>query len=111
MIMKQKATFHEILLFTGTTFSTRQFSRTDTYNNKEKNFSATEDLERACWDGLLHEMFPEIVGGFSNKCESFIWHIMNGKNFLSISIGPVPPVIENETTIDPYFSLTTIREN
>lgn len=109
--MKQQTTIHEILLFTGTTFNSRQFSRTDIYNNSAKNFSAMEELERACWDGLLHEMFPEIIGSFSNKCESFIWYIMNGKNFLSISIGPVPPVIENETTIDPYFLLTIIREN
>ena len=109
--MKQQATFHEILLFTGTEFSSRQFSRKDIYNNSENNLSLIEELEKACWDGMLYEMFPEILGSFSNKCESFIWHIMNGKNFLSINIGPVPPVIDNETTIDPYFFMTTVREN
>jgi hypothetical protein len=111
MIMKQKATFHEILLFTGTTFSSRQFSRTDTYNNSEKNFSAMDELQRACWDGMLYEMFPEILGSFSNKCESFIWHIMNGKNFLSIGIGPVPPITNNETSLDPYFFLEDVKFN
>ena len=109
--MKQQTTFHEILLFTGTTFSSRQFSRTDTYNNSEKNSSAMDGLEKACWDGMLYEMFPEILGSFSAKCESFTWHIMNGKNFLSINIGPIPLVTDNETTIDPYFFMTTVREN
>ena len=109
--MKPKATFHEILLFAGTAFSRRQFSRKDTYNNSENNLSPMEELEKACWDGILYEMFPEILGSFSNKCESFIWHIMTGKNFLSVNIGPIPPVTDNETTIDPYFLLTPIREN
>ena len=109
--MKKQTTFHEILLFTGTEFSNRSLNRKDTYNNSENNLSPIEELERACWDGMLHEMFPEITGSFSNKCESFIWHIMNGKKFLNISVGPVPPVTDNETTIDPYFLLTPIREN
>ena len=109
--MKKQTTFHEILLFTGTEFSHRSFSRKDTYNSSDNNLSAIEELERACWEGLLYEMFPEIIGSFSNKCESFTWHVMNGKNFLNISIGPVPPVIDNETTIDPYFYMTTIHEN
>jgi hypothetical protein len=109
--MTQQTTFHEILLFTGTGFSNRPFSRKGTDNNSEGILSPAEELERACWDGLLHELFPELVGSFSAKCESFIWHIMNGKNFLSISIGPVPPVTDNETTIDPYFFLSAVLEN
>jgi len=109
--MKQHTTFHEILLFTGTAFSHRSFSRKDEYYNGTNKLSELEELERSCWEGLLYEMFPEILGSFSSKCESFIWHIMSGKNFLSISIGPVPPGIENETTIDPYFFMATIREN
>lgn len=110
--MKPQACFHEILLFTQTRFNNRPFSRKDSDNNSNgENSFQMEDLEKACWDGMLHEMFPEIIGSFQAKCESFIWHIMNGKNFLSVNIGPFPPVTENETTIDPYFFLTSVREN
>lgn len=108
--MTPQAHFHEILLFTGAGFNTRPFSRKDTDTNGE-NSSQKEELEKACWDGMLFEIFPEILGSFRAKCESFIWHIMQGKNFLSVNIGPVPPVTDNETTIDPYFFLTSIREN
>jgi hypothetical protein len=108
--MKPQAHFHEILFFTGAGFNNRPLSIKDD-NNDKNNSSRTEGLERACWDGLLHEMFPEILGSFKKKCESFIWHIMSGKNFLSVNIGPIPPVVENETTIDPYFFLTDVREN
>ena len=107
--MKQKTTFHEILLFTGTEFSNRQFCNKE--NNNANDFSSPEEFERACWDGMLYEMFPEILGSFSFKCESFIWHIMNGKNFLSINIGTVPPVIESERSIDPYFFLEDVNPN
>ena len=109
--MKPQAPFHEILLFTDAGFNNRPLNRKDTENNRTANSSAMEELEKACWDGMLSEMFPEITGSFHAKCESFIWHIMNGKNFLNINIGPIPPVIDNESTIDPYFLLTAVREN
>ena len=109
--MKPKTTNHEILLFTGTGFAGRQFcSRNDEKENSRK-LSAMEELEKSCWDGMLYEMFPEILGSFSAKCESFIWHIMSGKNFLRISLGPTPTVIENETAIDPYFYMLSTCEN
>lgn len=70
-----------------------------------------EELERACWEGLLFEMFPEILGGFSARNECFIWGIINGNNFLRISIGPKPTITENETTIDPYFCMQSAFKN
>ena len=109
--MKQVTTHHEILLFTGTTHTNREFCSRDEENNWYKTASAKERLEKACWDGMLYEMFPEILGSFSAKCESFIWHIMSGKNYLRISMGPASTVMENETTIDPYFFMLSACEN
>lgn len=109
--MKPKTTNHEILLFTGTGFASRQFCSRNQENDKGKKQSPMEELENACWDGMLYEMFPEILGSFSAKCESFIWHIMSGKNFLRISLGPAPTVMENETAIDPYFFMLSACEN
>ena len=109
--MKKAATNHEILLFTGTGFTNRKFSTRDNELEKGKKLSSMEELEKACWDGMLYEMFPELLGSFSTKCESFIWHIMSGKNYLRISMGPSPTVMENETAIDPYFFLLSACEN
>ena len=109
--MKPQTTNYEILLFTGTGFSNRKFSSKDDEKENGRQLSVIEQLEKACWDGMLYEMFPEILGSFSAKCESFIWNIMSGKNFLHISIGPAPSVVENETSIDPYFYSLSNCEN
>ena len=108
--MKPETTYHEILLFNGNSFSQRQFCSRDENDNGRK-LSPMEDLEKACWDGMLYEMFPEILGSFTAKCESFIWQVMSGKNYLRICLGPTPTVMKNETTIDPYFFLLSSCEN
>ena len=109
-IMKSQTTNYEILVFTSTGFASREICSRDE-NDKGRKLSPIEELEKACWGGLLYEMFPEILGSFSAKCESFIWNILCGKNFLRISIGPGPSVVENETSIDPYFYSLSACEN
>ena len=109
--MKPKTASHEIMLFTGTGFTGREFCSRDNERDSGRKLSPMEELEKACWDGMLYEMFPEILGSFSAKCESFIWHIMSGKKYLRISMGPAPTVMENETAIDPYFFMLSACEN
>ena len=109
--MKPETTSHEILLFTGSGFAGREFCSRDNEKDNGRKLSPMEEMEKACWDGMLYEMFPEILGSFYAKCDSFIWHIMSGKNYLRISLGPAPTVMENETAIDPYFFMLTNCEN
>jgi len=109
--MNSKTVNHEILLFTGTGFTNQKYCSRDNESNNCKKLSPMEELEKACWDGLLYEMFPEIVGSFSAKCESFIWHILSGKNYVRISMGSSSAVLENETAIDPYFFMLSANEN
>ena len=57
--MKTIATQQEILLLTGTKFSSREWAEK---NVEDKNkLSATERIEDACWNGLLDELLPEIM--------------------------------------------------
>jgi len=107
--MTPQITHHEIMLFTGTCFASREFSSRAENNNTAG--SASEELEKACWAGMLCEMLPEIVGDSSAKNEGFIWNIINGKNFLYITMGPHPQVHDNATTIDPYFMIMRDCEN
>lgn len=108
--MKPTTTHHEILLFTGTGLTSRQLTSREE-NNNGKSYSAIEELEKACWNGIVFEMFPEIFGGLYPKCESFLWHVLTGKNFLYINIGPTPVVAEHDTSIDPYFYMMSVCEN
>ena len=108
--MKTTNTHHEILFFTGTSLANRQLADTKE-NSNGKTYSAIEELEKACWNGIIHEMFPEILSSFYPKCQSFLWHVLSGKNFLYINIGPNPVTAEHETSIDPYFFLMAVSEN
>ena len=108
--MKPETTHHEILLFTGNSFSRRECcSRDET--DKDRKLSPVEELEKACWNGMLFEMLPEILGSCHVKRESFLWDIMSGNNFLRISLGPTPTITENETAIDPYFYMLSASES
>jgi hypothetical protein len=108
--MKTSSVHHEILLFTGTKLANRQLAGS-VENSHGKKFSAIEELEKACWNGMIYEMFPEILGSLYPKCESFLWHVLTGKNFLYINIGPNPVMAEQVTSIDPYFFMMTICES
>lgn len=101
---------HEILLFTGTTLAGRQFANSEQIRNGRR-CSAAEELEMACWNGMLYEMFPEIMGTACLKNEKFVWHTLIGKNFLYISIGPFPVMAEHDSSIDPYFFMMNACEN
>lgn len=106
--MKQQTSHYEILLFTGTGFSRREFSSRE---ENSKKLSGIEELEKACWAGMLSEILPEVMPEEGSGKGIYIWNILNGKNYLYITIGPYQMVTDNETTIDPYFFLSATCEN
>lgn len=108
--MKPQATNQEILLFTGTSFTNRSFSHRED-DKEQRNYSAMEELERACWDGILNELLPELVGDASYDNNNYLWHTVSGVNFLCVNIGPHPVHVEKETSLDPYLFLNGVRKN
>lgn len=108
--MKPTNTHHEILLFAGTSLAGKELADNEV-NSHGKKFSAIEELEKACWNGIIYEMFPEILGSLYPKCESFLWNVLTGNNFLYINIGPEPVTADFETSIDPYFFMMNVCEN
>ncbi len=109
--MKQKATNQEILLLTGTNFCGRQFSRSGNDNIDAKNNPAKEQIEKACWDGMVDEMLPELADNSSKGNRNFIWNVVIGINFLCVSTGPCPMPEKNATSIDPYYCLPATPTN
>lgn len=96
--MKTNYVQQEILLMTGTTFSTKQFSAD---NAGRDNYTQKEHLEEACWNGLLREMIPEICDQTENK-KLFLWQIKEGNSFIELELGEVPEEKDNQYSIDPY---------
>ena len=71
--METKATQQEVLLNTDTAFAHRQW--TDRGLKNEENLSALENLEKACWDGLVKELIPELDITLKPNQKLWLWQI------------------------------------
>ncbi|MDQ2718578.1 MAG: hypothetical protein M3Z26_02270 [Bacteroidota bacterium] len=87
----------EILLMTGTSFTSRQCLQKNDIDNQ--NLSEPELLQEACCNGLLSQMLPEIC---ENDKKMFVWKINENKSCIEIEIGEFPQIIEENFSIDPY---------
>ncbi|MEJ0083296.1 MAG: hypothetical protein WDM78_20620 [Puia sp.] len=56
--MERNITQQEVLLNTDTQFAHRQWADKDSKGSE--SLSAIEKLEKACWDGLVKELIPEL---------------------------------------------------
>ena len=98
--MNSKFTQQEIMVVTGTTFSTQEFELTSDgidYNH----LSEKEKLEVACWNGLLPAMLPEIFEQRVNRT-LYLWEIREGSSFIELELGEIYMDVEKEFSINPY---------
>jgi hypothetical protein len=97
----------EILLMTGTHFTSMQCWQKN--NSENENLPSDSDqLQDACWNGLLKEMLPEICEGNKNL---YLWQIRENKSCLNIELGELPLEVEPYFSIDPYTFLAEQCEN
>jgi hypothetical protein len=92
----------EILLLTGTNFSSRHCFEKD--DNNTNHLTSREQLEEACWNGLLKEMLPEICEK-DNQNKLYMWQVWKTNSFIEIEMAEVPEEKENYYSIDPYSFL------
>ncbi len=102
-IMKTNSTQQEILLITGTSFSSREFCET-TDGINYNHLTEKERLELACWNGLLPEILPEIFEQHSLK-KLYLWEIREASSFIELELGEIHLELEKEFSIDPYSFL------
>ena len=100
--MKPQIINQEILLITGSKFFTKPFCKKD---KEQPDSSSMEGLERACWDGMLNELLPELFESESCNDRNYIWNTISGVNFLCVNMSRCPMPLEKATSIDPYFFL------
>jgi hypothetical protein len=106
-IMKPQAISRELLLMTDTSFAKRQLCERKGAKQKEGKYSAAEELEKACWSGLVFEMLPDIFNDDERKSLS-TWKVNQAEQFLHIQLSSAPASTNYETSIDPYFFLPTL---
>jgi hypothetical protein len=105
----KNSTQQEVLLITGTTFSSSQLSKKD--ESKPNSLTDIEQLEEACWNGLLQEMLPEIFDKTIADKKSYLWQIKEGKSFLELEWAESPVEKDNFFSIDPYDFLEAENYN
>jgi len=98
--MKIVTAQQEILLMTGTSFSSRNWCEKDL---SDKNDVRPEEmLKEACWNGLLPDMLPEICNPLQGNKKLFLWSITDGDAFIDVLMGEVQEETENFYSINPY---------
>jgi hypothetical protein len=102
--MKTNFTQQEILLITDTSFSHREWSKKDD-PEIGNNLTDKDQLEEACWNGLLQDMLPEIYEKPGHGKKLYLWQTRQGKSFIDIELGEIPVKKENYFSIDPYSFL------
>lgn len=93
----------EILITTAS----RLFSRVTGTNDDEINsgLSQKEVLSKACWNGLLEVLLPEILPDLE------LININEGDHFLDLRFGGYDQQPEHVFSINPYLFLQSDREN
>jgi len=99
--MKPLTTNQEILLFKGTSFSKLEFASQDKYNKRPGAHAPVEDLEKACWEGRLFEILPELSIDPIDGYKMYIWNIHVTKRSLLIQQGTDPSLDDTAFSIDP----------
>jgi hypothetical protein len=73
-------------------------------------FSATNDsltgqLQRACWNGLVFELLPDIVERLSPKSNCYTWEVTPAENFIDVKMGAVPYEVDYAMSVNPHCFL------
>jgi hypothetical protein len=107
--MKPKSAQQEVLLNTDTEFAHRQWNDKDLKDSA--GLTGIEQLEKACWDGLVKELIPELDITLHSQKKLWLWQIHATQSFLALDFYESPGPKEWETSIDPYLFLSEIRTN
>ena len=109
--MKHNNNQQEILLLATSGFSNRELCDRTNYESSLRQLSINDRLAEACWSGLLHEMFPEIIQHAESGKSLYIWEIRHADTSLQIRLSDVPPVVESFFSIDPQYFLAEMSCN
>ena len=104
--METNSTHQEILLLTGSAFAARQYSEKDDFGNPNP-LSPADQLQAACWNGLLPALLPEIMEPATPGKPLFLWQVYETTAFLELELGENPDGKDRYLSIDPYSFMST----
>ena len=95
----------EVLLMTGTSFLARNRVRKDD-NVPEHNYTEIEQLQEACWNGLVKTILPEVWIEPPNGGILYLWAVKEAESFLQLEIGEIPLPIDRRLSLTPCHFLS-----
>jgi hypothetical protein len=107
--METKSTQQEILLNTNTHFAHQQWASKD--DTGSENLNPIEQLEKACWEGLVKELIPELDITLHTRNKLWLWQVHETQSFLALDFYEFPGPKENAASIDPYLFMGEFRAN
>ena len=107
--MKTKTFNQEILLMTNTTFARREWCEKSQNNGRDP--SAIDQLEEACWNGMLESLLPGIMERTASGRRLFLWQVVPYNSFLKIELCESPFYGQIEVSINPYLFLSEMTAN
>lgn len=108
--MKTQYAQMEVLLITGTTFLSRDLCEKDE-RRQNSHSSANEQLEEACWNGLVQTMLPEIFAEPAGDNRLYLWEVKAAVSFLQLDLGEIPAAAGSHFSIIPCSFLSTQSYN
>jgi hypothetical protein len=94
----------EVLLITGTRFLAENLVKKDE-NPTGRLLSENEQLQEACWNGLLETMLPEVWIKPANDGILYLWDIKEAQSFLELVLSEIPLPIDRRLSITPHSFL------
>ena len=88
---------------TASTFAHKEWCERDLQNNKRA--STDEQLEEACWNGLLNELLPGIIVKSSTGKNLLLWQIIQYRSFLEIDLCESSLCTDHVHSMNPYLFL------
>ena len=95
----------EVLLMTGTSFLAGNRVRKDA-DVVERNYTDIEQLQEACWNGLVKTMLPEVWIEPPNGGILYLWEVKEAESFLQLEIGEIPLPIDPRLSLKPSYFLS-----
>jgi len=105
--MKTTSIHQEILLLAQTSFVSRQLMQEEDPAQQQQSRSAHDQLEEACWNGLIQLVLPEIFEEPLGSKNLFMWKVTGAEAYIGIELGNTPLEKETEFSIDPIAFLRT----
>lgn len=108
--MKPLPIQQEILLMTNSSVTRQELCELNA-NRHSGALDATEQLEQACWDGLLNEMIPGVLNTTASGKALFLWLVQPANSFLHLVLSEEPLMGYYVESIDPYIFLHFVHYN